>query len=440
MIRIGIIGAGISGLSAAYHLSKAGIDNIEILEARNNIGGRVTSFQEMFTKDIIDNGKHLISGAYITFFELLKFLGTSDKIESPKNLYIPLISKDKKFEFAIGNPKKISQLKSLLKIGNKKFIDKLNLLKFIVSINYSKGFLGNYINHPLRNIRSQTVEQLLITAKQNSEAIKYFWEPLTIATLNTSIQKAPADLFLTVLQKAFFADINSQKLYFSKEPLLNLINNEEKISTIGRLKKETIVEKIKQSEDGYNVITSKGLSIYNALIITLTPHHLKNIIDNSRIKELVGADNYEIISSHNYSSIMSMYLWTEQEFLEYDFAAMIGTQFHWIFRESRNRYTLTMSAANDFVEMPKQFIYNLAFGEIEMLFPKFDRSKVTHKLLLTDRNATVGFTPNINRVNHRFIKGLYVAGDWTNTGLPATIESAALSGKLAAQELIKDYF
>lgn len=440
MIRIGIIGAGVSGLSAAYHLSKAGIDSVEIIEAKDKVGGRVSSFQEMFTKDVIDNGKHLISGAYTTFLELLDFFGTRYCIESPKNLTIPLISVDKQFTFALGNPKKLNQLKSLLKIGNNKLTDKLNLLKFLASINYEKGLLGTFFKNQLRNIHTQTVEQLLISAKQNSDIIKYFWEPLTLATLNAPIQKAPADLFVNVLQKAFFADTNSQKLYFSKIPLLNLINIDEKLNKICVLKKETMAEKIKKSEEGYNVITNKGLSIYDALIITLTPNYLKNIVDKSRISEFLGKDNYEIISSYQYSSIMSMYFWTEQEFMEYDFSAMVGTQFQWIFRESRNRYTLTMSAANDFVELPKQFIYNLAFGEIEMLFPKFDRSKVNHKLLLTDRNATVQFMPSVGRVKQRMIKGLYVAGDWTDTGLPATIESAALSGKLAAQELIKDYF
>jgi Flavin containing amine oxidoreductase. len=99
-----------------------------------------------------------------------------------------------------------------------------------------------------------------------------------------------------------------------------------------------------------------------------------------------------------------------------------------------------MSAANDFAELPKQFLYNLAFAEVEMIFPKFDRTKVTHKLLIKDKYATVEFTPETKRFSQRILRGIYIAGDWTDTGLPATIESAAGSGKLAAMELIKDYF
>lgn len=440
MIRVGIIGGGIAGISAAYHLKQAGLDDIEILEAKDKIGGRVSSFQEMFTKDFIDNGKHLISGAYNCFFELLDYFGTRNKLYTPDILSIPLVSKEKTYEFKLGHPSKLNQLNSLLNLGTKSITEKINIIKFFAYLKFDKGLISKLFNKNYQNPSTLTVDQLLKQSKQDKEIIRFFWEPITLATINTTINNAPADLFLAVLKKAFFADINSQKLYFSKIPILELFNVEEKLNQLCKIKTSRLAEKVKHTENGYNVISNKGLSIYDAVIFALSPHSLKKISENSKIEELIGNEAFELISNYTYSPIMSFYFWTKQEFIEHDFAAMIGTKFQWLFRETHNRYTLTMSAAGEFSELPRHFIYNLAFAEIEMLFPKFDRNQVTHQLLLIDRAATVQFPVKKPRIGQRFFKGLYVAGDWTDTGLPATIESATLSGKLAAQELIKDYF
>lgn len=439
MIKVGIIGGGIAGLSAAYFLNKSGFTDIELIEAKDKIGGRVTSFQEMFTKDTIDNGKHLISGAYTTFFELLDYFGTKNKLYSPDILNVPLLSKEKNYEVTLGNPNKLKQLKSILNIGNKSLSEKIHLILFLASLKINKGFIGKLLNHNHNGTENQTVEQLLQSRKQDNETIKYFWEPITLATLNTTIKKAPADLFLTVLRKAFFADINSQKLYFSLIPMLELINVEENLNQLFKIKSSRFVEKVKQSENGNHILTNKGISICDAVIFAVSPTSLKKIAEESKIEDLIGQAQMKIISDYKYSPIMSFYFWTDQEFMPSNFTAMIGTQFQWIFRETKDRYTLTMSAAGEFAELPRHFIYNLAFAELEMLFPNFERSKVKHQILLTDRSATVEFKPNTARINQRLYKGLYAAGDWTDTGLPATIESATLSGKMAAEELIKDY-
>lgn len=438
MIKVAIVGAGIAGLSAAYHLNKNGITDIEILEASSKVGGRVNSFREIFTQDTIDNGKHLISGAYTNFFELLDYFGTTNNLYSPNNLRIPLISNKKRYEFALGCPKKIEQIKSLMKIGNQSYADKYNLIKLMFSIKYPNKLFGKLCNTLPKNVNFITVEQLLYSTKQSKELIQYFWEPLTLATLNAPINKAPATLLLTVLQKAFFANHNSQKLYFSQLPLNELINK-EKLDSIAKVKTDTKVEKIKPTEHGFNILTSRGITISDAVIITCSPFFLKTLIDDSKTSEFFGDVFYSAISTYKYSTIMSIYFWTEQEFIDEQFAAMIGTKFQWIFRETKNRYTLTMSAANEFAEMPKQFLYNLAFAEIKSLFPKFDRTKVTHRLLIKDKYATLEITPETKRFGPRCYRGIYIAGDWTDTGLPATIESAAKSGKMAVDELLNDY-
>lgn len=439
MIKVGIIGAGISGLSAAYFLHKSGITDIEILEQSGKVGGRVTSFQEIFTKDTIDNGKHLISGAYSTFLELLDFLGNKDKLKYSKNFSIPLISKDCTYKFSLGNQSKFKQLQQLMKIGQHNLSEKVNLIRFLLSIQSKNSFISRLLNKSMSDIENLTVEQFLHSNKQNAEIINYFWEPLTLATINAPIRTAPASLLVNVLRKAFFADTESQKLYSSELPLLELINVEKQLQKIAKIKTETKVEKINITEEGFNVITNRGVSILDAVIIAIPPIFLKKLTEKSKIEELFNPNDYEAIKNYNYSTIMSMYFWTDCNFMDNDLSAMIGTKFQWIFRETENRYTLTMSSANEFAELPKQFLYNLAFAEIEMLFPKFDRSKVTHKLLLTDRFATTEFTTRTTRIKQRILKGLYVAGDWTDTGLPSTIESAALSGKLATKELVKDF-
>jgi len=172
---------------------------------------------------------------------------------------------------------------------------------------------------------------------------------------------------------------------------------------------------------------------FDAIIIATTPYALRKIETNFAMPNL---ENFEP------SPIISLYLWCEEDFLDEDFYSLIGTNFQWIFKESTQslRYTLTMSAADKFVNFSRDEIFEMAYHDLETIFPKFNRNMIYNTKLIKERSATVKLTPQIERLRplQKIFNGIYLAGDWTNTNLPSTMESAALSGKLATKNLITD--
>jgi uncharacterized protein with NAD-binding domain and iron-sulfur cluster len=150
-----------------------------------------------------------------------------------------------------------------------------------------------------------------------------------------------------------------------------------------------------------------------------------------------------------YSPIVSVYLWFDRSFIEQDFIALLGTTTQWVFnrrklcRASKDvverfpcHLSLTVSAAGDLASAPAQTIVERCVEELHAVFPESRAATLLHSRVIRERNATPLFTPaneHLRPNRETPLKNLYLAGDWTNTGLPATIEGAARSGENMAE-------
>ncbi|MEN6296185.1 MAG: FAD-dependent oxidoreductase [Chloroherpetonaceae bacterium] len=423
--KVAIIGGGISGISAAMELIDKDI-NIDIYEARNSIGGRVAGIKDKLTGDEIDNGKHLMVGAYSNFFDLLKKLGTFKHLYFQKYFNVNFISESGEFNFSNGRFGKLSQLISLMNFPGISLRDKRNSINFI-----------NQVNRGLDATPSESAKDILNNFQISNKISEILWEPLILATMNTTLREASGKIFLNILKLAFFHSNYSGRLVFSNLqlnklliPFLTIFPNEHRriflqksIESVNKIDDDNFIIKIKNGEE-YN---------YNAVIFTLTPFALKKIKTNFQMPDFESFES---------SPIVSLYLWSEEDFLKNDFYALIGAKFHWIFKETYNslRYAFTHSAADEFAMLSKSEIIELAYQDLEKLFPKFNRNLIYQSQLIIEKKATIKLTPQTEllRPAQKISKGIYLAGDWTSTGLPATMESAALSGKHAVGNLITD--
>jgi zeta-carotene desaturase len=434
-MKIAIIGSGIAGISAVANLVNLPKVEITLFEATQKIGGRIFSFQEPVTKDFIDNGKHIMVGAYQNFFALLNQLGTYHFLEFQKYLNVKLISKDNCTIFKSGALGKFSQFISLLSMKNLSLKDKIALLNFIRNIPHIKS-------------TNKTVAEMLLENGQSQNITTNFWEPITLATMNTKIEYASADIFLNILNKTFFSDKNSQKLVFSKIPLLELLNLNNIISKNNfKVLLSKKIEKISQTQDNNYMLFTKEehFGNFDSVIFAIAPLHLFSILKNSQLQIENKIENLKKnLEKIKYSPIISLYLWSDNEFMKDNFSGMLGTEFHWIFKEKSRQnflYTLTKSSAEDIVNRSKQEIIDIAYKDLQSIFKEFQANKIYYNRLIIEKQATVIISPEMQskRQEQKLIKGIYIAGDWTTTDLPATIESAAFSGKKAADFLKYDF-
>lgn len=431
--KAAVIGAGIAGVSAAVELA----DNsykVDVFETRNFAGGRLFSFADKTTGDILDNGQHLMMGAYKETLKLFKKLSAEEYLTEMKKFHLPIY--DEKGS--------VHLLKTRCSI---KYIDMLDaLIHFNINISSRIAllrFFYNYFLHPAK-FKDISVHELLTKTNQSEELVKNFWEPLTLAVTNQSINNAPAALLKTVLDRAFFADSDSKKFIFCNSGLSDLFKNFESYlsKNSSQIYYSHNVRSIEKTGHLFTLQTNKGdYKDYDIVISALPPHVLNKIAVNSKMQ--IIADN---CCKFRYSTIVSLYLWTDKEISPDIMSGMTGTQFQWLFNKRKMQkntnadlsrfqfhYTLTASSVDELANLSDKEILEICIMDIKTSFSIDISSSILHHFIIKDRFATILQTPeteNAKPSQESGIDGFFLAGDWIKTGLPATIESAVLSGKI----------
>lgn len=445
MKHVIVIGAGIAGIATALKLAENGY-KVSVFETKFKPGGRVYSLRDNTTGEIIDNGQHIISGAYESFLEVLKKLGTEDLFKPQKSLRVAYADNfGKKHTLDTGTlPGKAGLILGFLSFDLLSLVSKYSVLRFIIRLSIGKI-----------KAKDMNCLELLKFEKQNQQAIEFFWTPLIISALNDKPENVSAQLLVNVLLKAFFAKHDFSKLLLPSSDLSELLLPfESKLKSLGsEVYCNTKVNKvyIKDQKIEYIEYNDSDKISADYYVSALNPKAISKIFEltqsNQYIHELIN-----FTKSIEYSAIANIYFWLDKHIKTEDFTALIGTNTHWIFNrrnfvrcddEITRKYpgmiNLTISGANHLLQIPADELADLCFAELQTNMPEFANTRILHYKVIKDKFATFKATPDIEKNRPSGITPIdnfYLAGDWTYTGLPATIESAALSGIDIASKII----
>lgn len=431
--RVAIVGCGVAGISVAYELNRSNISHT-IFEARNNIGGRIYSFEDSTTQMEIDNGQHLLSGAYTSFLTILQWLGTQQYLLFQKSLEVNFIAQDGKiYRLNTGSlPYPLGTMLGILKFKILPPKSRLSLLNFFRMLKSN-----NIEVNP-----KQSLFEFLIQNNQDPTTISTFWQPLALAVMNNSLHNAPATLFINTLANAFFFKSENSRLVFPKVGLSQLLAPFEYKNSFGKIHYNSYVEKIEKIDNEFILhIKDKGKFTFDVLFLCLPPNILSKVIPEAWKENPFFA----FLSKLSFNSILSIYLWFDKPFFDGDFATFSNSQIHWIFNKNKTTeqpnskyylYAFTKSYANEFAFMNNNELLKQTLAALELYLPKSKSAKLLHYRIFRDKHATTNIDTEFEElrpIQKTPIENLYLAGDWTNTALPATIESAAISGKFAVQ-------
>jgi squalene-associated FAD-dependent desaturase len=434
-----IIGAGVSGIAAAYRLVEQGL-RVTVVESKSFVGGRVYSFQDNVTEEIVDNGQHALSGAYSGFLEILNSFGTSVYLNQQKSLEVNFAEKGNKFYrlFTGYLPGNAGIILGFLKLNSISFISKMLLFRFILLLK-----LGKIIREDLNSL------DYLTKHKQNEELIRNFWEPLILAALNTKPISAPSSLLLNILNQAFFSSSKNSSLILSSidlSVLLSPFSEWIKRANGELILGDKVVKIIFDNSVAIGVELKSGRKIYSDFIISsVQPNALLTLLKEG------NKENSNYLNEFKYSTIINIYYWLDRYVESPDFVSLLGTTSQWMFNRSaftfrteemKSRFpgliNITISNADD-KNLNREELTDLCWNELCDCLHQFKQANVLRSKIIVDRHATFNSTTEMEPLRPDAVSGidgLLLAGDWTKTGLPATIEGAVQSGFKAA-DIIK---
>lgn len=448
-----VIGGGIAGLTASAYLANSGFQ-VELIEASPKLGGRVHSFLHKETNTIVDNGQHIMMGCYKETLSFLEMINASEKISLQPKLSVKFLKPNCNLHLLIENNLfyPMNLLSAILNFSAIDFRDRISLIRLFLKIPFFAK----------RDLERLSVDELLSKEKQTESTKKSFWEIICVGALNTSLQKASAKLFVDVLKEIFLKGSKGYKIVLTKAPLSKIFCEptqkfiEEKGGKIFLSEK---VERIKVEKNKISeIITNKRIIDNFDMVISSVPFYaLQRIIDESKISYSLlniffnpsGSNensesndlNQNLVKQRAlnpaYSSILNVHIWLKEKKFESDFYALIGSQIHWVFC-NYTHITCVISDADNFMKLSVDEIINIIAKDL-FNYLRVDKNLIKHYLIIKEKRAT--FIPSSDIVNARpnaetKLKNLLLAGDWVNTGLPSTIESAAKSGRIAAELIL----
>ena len=408
-----IIGAGLAGLSAAVHLTASG-HKVQLYEAGQHAGGRCRSYHDKELDCLIDNGNHLMLSCNEAALSYLMIIGAEDTLQIAKAPTFPFMDlqtgKSWTLKMGLGRfPRWIFDADA--RIPDTTWQDYLSALS-IMTAN-----------------RWETVAQRLET---ESTLYKRFWQPLAVAIMNTQAEEASAAVFANVLREAFGAGGIGCKPVVVKdglsqtfvEPAERFLKKHHVDIHYGKRLRGLDIEgdeikalhfadeDIKLAEWDWVVLALPAWVVNDILPSLPTPQQFRSIV-NAHFKIAVQPKS------------------------ETGILGLIGGNVEWIF-EKPELISTTTSAAEKIVDLPAEELATLLWQDIAKVYG-LDAAVVPTYRIVKEKRATFAATPEqiIRRpaiaVRHT---NLVTCGDWTNTGLPSTIEGAVRSGRSAAEQII----
>jgi squalene-associated FAD-dependent desaturase len=434
-----IIGAGWAGIAAAVHAVRNGM-RVVLVEERPYLGGRARSFVDRTTGEVIDNGQHLMMGAYRSTLSTIQQLGTASTYRAQRALRVRFVESGGKGDVldaaVLGVRGKLGVALGILRLRGIGLGGRLAALRFAVRLQ-----LG------VVKTKGRTCLEMLRAEGQTDDAITRLWEPIVLATLNAPMDRAAASLLTTVLGRAFFGAASDSALLIPTDGLSAFI---DPVTTLveaagGSVVTSTSVESIHaEGQRVTDVVLSNGQTINPAGVICAVPPRALSRIDGAPRVEIDGL---------TYSPIVSIYLWYDKAWLDDVFVAVLGTTIQWVFNRRRmvnasaeitaaypGHVALTISAGSHLVDRPAEDIIAACDAELRTVFASMHGARLLHGLVIKEKAATFLATPDVEAQRPpctTHFANLMLAGDWTDTGLPATIEGAAQSGITAADKLVE---
>jgi hydroxysqualene dehydroxylase len=439
-----VVGGGFAGLAAASRLAQAGA-RVLVLDARPQLGGRATAFVDRATGERVDNGQHVLFGCYRGTLDFLRRIGAADRVRVQPSLEIPFLDRGGRRSVlrCPPLPAPFHLLAAVLDWDAMPWRDRLSALRLARPILRARAEVAR----PFRAARTRaglTVSDWLAEHRQGRKLREWLWEPLAVAALNQLPDEASAEPFVRVLAEMFAPDPAAAAIVLPTRPLNEMYAEPARdfITSRGGDVRTNALARVIVENGRASGVEIRGERVTTPRVIAAVPWFaLRALFARS-----VPASMESIVANADAMAskpIVTVNLWYDRRVMDDTFVGLPGRTMQWVFDkrlafgEEASHLSLVSSAAGDLAAEPAEALIARAAGEIAEALPGARAARLLRGTVIREKRATFSLAPGQPARPSTLtpIEGLLLAGDWIDTGLPGTIESAVLSGHAAAQAI-----
>ena len=452
-------------MAAALRLARAGVA-VTLVERRPYLGGRAYSFADPETGQEVDNGQHVFLGCCTAYRDFLQEIGSLDLTIRQKRLRAEVRSPDGKRGTlaALPLPAPLHLLPSLLRYPHISLREKARATLALLAMRRER-------DRDRPALRQRSLRDWLRERGQSERAIAAFWDVIVVPSLNDSSADVSASAGIMLFQEALLRNRDGANIGYAKDGLSALMGGPaqrrlEELGAVvltGKTAEALVVENGRFA--GARLAGGETLRA-DVCVSALPPDAMLRLLPD----EWRAHPAFAPAETHEWSPIVNLHVWWDRPVMDCDFAAFVDSPAQWVFNRSRiadeegteqpargrppisarsriagedgteQRMTVSLSAAWDFWPMSKEELRAAFLPELRRLFPAARNANATRFIVVKERRATFRSLPNApdNRLPAVTpIGGFHLAGDWTATGWPSTMESAARSGAAAASAVLR---
>jgi zeta-carotene desaturase len=419
MADVIVIGGGLAGLSAAAALGGAG-HSVRLLESRRFLGGRATSYE--IGGETIDNCQHILLRCCVNLLDFYQRLGVENEIAFHREFFLIEPGGRRSVLRAGMLPAPAHFTESFLSLRFLNLAEKMAVMRAIRVIRSQ--------HTKRRDLDKITMQQWLEEQRQPPRAISRFWHPILVSAISEELDRMAASHGFQVFRLGFFARRNSYEMGVPAVPLERFYRVEEwqKLGSV-RIDTSAAVQQIVIAGGSVRSVktAAEGELHADQYVCALPFDRLASVVPG------LGLD----VSEFEYSPITGIHLWFDRPVMDLPQAALLDRTIQWIFNKGEGRCVqLVVSASRSLVEMPRQDVIALALRELAEFFPEAQSAKLEKAHVVKEIRAVFSAKPGLEKLrpaSKTKIRNLFLAGDWTRCGWPATMEGAVRSGYLAAE-------